>query len=119
MSKVSTSEIATLEELQIAIANVELRIQVAESEIRERWDRLPEESVKAATGSLLTLVLSSSMASGLMKLASTIVGVFGGKKDSKEGKKNTLSGIGKSLLKMGFLPIIELIFNILKRKKAS
>lgn len=119
MNKGSTSGIATLEELQSAMANVASRIQTAEEEIRERWERLPQESVKAAAGSILTLVLSNGMVSGIMKLTSTIIGLFGGKKDAKDEKKNGLSGIGGSLLKIALLPIIELIFNILKRKKSA
>ncbi len=119
MSKETTLNIRTIEELRSEMTRVEARIMVAENDLRERWNRLPAESVKAATGSVVTLVLANGLGSVLLKIVTTLVGNIR-KAATKEGEKTvTGSGIWGNLLQLGLIPIIELFYNILNNRKKN
>ena len=101
MSKETTLNIRTIEELRAEMTRVEARIMVAENDLHERWNRLPAESVKAATGSVLTLVLSNGLGSVLLKIITTMVTTVRTATAKEEGNATTRSGFWGNLLQIG------------------
>lgn len=117
MSKqVSVSRLKTTDDLDREIRLVKLRLKAHELDMKDRWKRLPEESIKATLGAVIPLFLRQKVASNTWSLVKGIAGLF------LKSNAGTVGGGLKDLLlgnakKWGILAGVQGLFNLIKNRK--
>lgn len=108
-------EINNLDDLHAEMRRVKQRISERENDLGERWDRLPEEAVKASVAAILPAFLSNQVASGVWKLVKGVYDLFKSNENEKTANtlKDTLLGGAKQV---GLFGILKLLFSMWKGK---
>ena len=68
MKSPDSTDINNLEDLHAEMRRVKHRIKDRENDLGERWNRLPEEAVKASITSILPAFMGKQVDSGVCKL---------------------------------------------------
>jgi hypothetical protein len=117
INQVSMSQINNSNDLEREIKLVKLRLKSHELDLKDRWKRLPEESIKATLGAVIPLFLRRKVASNTWSLIKGVAGLFFNKskvETSGGGWKDLLLGNAK---KWGVLAAAQGIFNAIKNRK--
>jgi hypothetical protein len=115
MKNPGNAEINNLEDLHTEMRRVKQRIKEREHDLGDRWNRLPEEVVKASVSAILPAFMGNQVASGVWKLMKGVYDFFHGNTRDKTGNawKDTLLGGAKQL---GLFGVLKLLFSFWKRK---
>ena len=107
--------INNLEDLHAEIRRVKHRIKEREHDLGERWNRLPEEAVKASVTAILPAFMGNQVASGVWKLLKVVYDLMKGGKNDETGTgwKETLASGAKQV---GLFGVLKLLFSIWKGK---
>ncbi|MDB5211195.1 MAG: hypothetical protein JWQ30_2022 [Sediminibacterium sp.] len=110
-----TTDINNLEDLHSEMRRVKQRINERENDLSARWNRLPEEAVKASVTAILPAFMGNQVASGVWKLVKAGYDFFYGDKNDKTGNswKDTLAGGAKQV---GLFGALKLLFSMWKGK---
>ncbi|RXK81206.1 hypothetical protein [Filimonas effusa] len=112
------SRIRTLNELEREIKLVKLRLKVHEADMKDRWKRLPEESIKATLGAVIPFFLRQKVASNTWSFIKVISNMF-----FSSSKTATVAGGGwKDILlgnakKWGILAGVQGVLKMIKNRK--
>jgi hypothetical protein len=114
MKNPDNTYIHNLEDLHAEMRRVKHRIKEREHDLGERWNRLPEEAVKASVSAVLPAFMGSQVASGIWKLVKGVYDLFIKSENGEAGStKNVLaSGIKQA----GLFGILKLLFSMWKGK---
>ena len=107
-----TSQEMLLEEMR----RVDQRIHAREKDLAERWNRLPEETVKASIAAVLPILIGNGLASGIWKLVKVGVDLVKGKKSDEPGNGESKSSILAGASKLGIFTMLKLLLNLWKGK---
>ncbi|MBC7720820.1 MAG: hypothetical protein H7068_02290, partial [Pedobacter sp.] len=66
------NSVTTLSDLQVEIKLLQNRVRTREIDLEERFQRLPEESLKATMGAILPAFINNKIASGTWQLLSSV-----------------------------------------------
>ncbi len=116
MPNPETTRITSQEMLREEMRRVDQRIRARENDLAERWNRLPEETVKATVGAILPIFIGKGLASGIWKLVKAGVDMVKGKKSDELGDGNSKNGILAGASKLGIFTVLKLLFNLWKGK---
>ena len=113
--KQPTRTMTTFATLKDEIKLVKSRIKNREIDLENRWQRLPEESVKATFSIVLPVFISNKIAGGTWQLIQGVVGLFFGSNKSGDAQ----STMGDTLLapakKISAFTLLKLVFSWLKK----
>lgn len=112
--------IQNLEDLQKEIRKVNGRIKQHELELKSRWERLPQESIKATLGAVIPLFLRNKVAGGTWTFLKAAVSMFIG---SKTKVADPLPGNWKSFLlgnakQLGIYAVLKGALNLVKKRSS-
>lgn len=117
INPVSPSVIRNSKDLEREIKLVKLRIKAHELDMKDRWKRLPEESIKATLGAIIPFFLRQKVASGTWALIKALSGMF---LSGKEQPASTAGGIKDILLgsakKWGVLAGVQGIIRLITKR---
>ncbi|MES2372546.1 MAG: hypothetical protein V4557_08200 [Bacteroidota bacterium] len=115
MKSPDNTNINNLEDLHAEMRRVKQSIRERERDLGERWNRLPEEAVKASVTAVLPAFMSNQVASGVWKLVKGVYDFFKGNENGEAGAevKNTLAG---GIKQVGLFSILKLLFSMWKGK---
>ena len=114
MKDPANTDINCLEDLHAEMRQVKMRIKARETDLVNRWNRLPEEAVKASVTAILPAFMGNQLASGVWKLVKGAYDFFKGKDDKNDNTwKDTLAGGARQA---GLFGILKLLFSIWKGK---
>ncbi|MEO7532044.1 MAG: hypothetical protein ABIS69_11550 [Sediminibacterium sp.] len=107
--------INSLEDLHSEMRRVKQRIKNRENDLGDRWNRLPEEAVKASITTILPAFMGSQVASGVWKLLKGAYDLLKGNENNATGStwKDTLAGGAKQA---GFFGVMKLLSTLWKGK---
>ncbi len=109
----SKNNITNLAELQAHIKLLKQNIKESETDFNNRWERLPQETIKVAVGWVIPFFLNNWMATGAWDLLKGIVPFFKKNKDKGgEDWKETVTGTTK---KFGVSAILKTLFGLIKK----
>ncbi len=105
--------INNLEDLHLAIRKSKMRLELKEARLMEKWNKLPEEALKAAAGSLIPLFLGNKMAGRAWQIVKGLSGyLFTSSSKEKDSAKKTLFSGAKQL---GIFAVLRAFYAILKK----
>ena len=116
MPNTESPRITSQKMLREEIRRVDQRIHARENDLAERWNRLPEETVKATVGAILPIFIGKGLASGIWKLVKAGVDMVKGKKSDGPGDGGLKSGMLAGASKLGIFAILKLLLNLWKGK---
>jgi len=108
------NDINTLDDLQAEIKQVRKRIKAKEQDLAQRWDKLPEETLKAATGLILPAFINNKIAGGTYKLVQGILGFILPSSSSKK-KDSWQDSLAAPAKQLGLFAVAKLVFNLFKK----
>lgn len=111
-----TPRITSQEMLREEIRRVDQRVRARENDLAQRLNRLPEETVKATVGAILSIFIGKGLASGIWKLVKAGVDMVKGKKGGEPGDGGSKSGMLAGASKLGIFAILKLLLNLWKGK---
>lgn len=107
--------VTTLSNLQAEMTLVKKRIRIREIDLEKRFQRLPEESLKATMGAVFPAIINNKIADGTWQLLRGIAGLFLGSNkpnDKQFSWKEILLSPAKNL---GIFTLLKLVFGWLKK----
>ena len=114
MMMTKTNTVQSLTDLKAEIKLVRSRVKTREIDLEQRWDKLPEESLKAAMGAVLPAFINDKIAGGTWQIVRAI-GSFIFSKD-EEGKTPFWKELlASSAQKFGLSAILKLILGFVKK----
>lgn len=118
INQVPPSRIRTATDLEREIKLVKLRIKAHEMDMKNRWKRLPEESIKATLGAVIPFFLKRKVAATTWSVLKGAAGLFFNSQApaaaAGKGLKDLLLGNAK---KWGLLAGVQGLFNMIKNRK--
>ena len=107
--------VTTLTDLQAEIKLVKKRIRTREIDLEERFQNLPEESLKATMGAVLPAFINNKIAGGTWQLLRGVAGLFFGQ-DKGTDKQASWEEIFLSPAKqLGIFALLKFVFGWLKK----
>ncbi len=115
MKNPGNSNINSLEDLHAEMREVKQRIRERENDLGDRWNRLPEETVKASVTAILPAFMGNQVASGIWKLVKGAYDLFvkNGDEKTEHPWKNTLASSAKQI---GLFGVLKMLFSMWKGK---
>lgn len=115
MKSPGNNDINSLEDLHAEMRRVKQRIRERENDLGNRWNRLPEEAVKASVTAILPAFMGNQVASGIWKLVKGAYDLFLANGDGKTGHpwKETLVSGAKQI---GLFGVLKMLFSMWKGK---
>lgn len=113
--KQPTSTITTFTSLRDEITLVKDRIKNSEIDLKKRWQRLPEESVKATLSIVLPVFISNKIAGGTWQLLQSVLGLFFGSNKSGDAQTVSRDALLAPAKKVGVFTLLKLVFGWLKK----
>ncbi len=114
MKTLRANTVQSLTDLQAEIKLVKSRIKTRETDLEQRWDKLPEESLKATMGAVLPAFINDKIAGGTWQIVRALTSFIFNK--NEEGKtpywKELLSS---SAQKFGLSAILKLVLGFTKK----
>ncbi|MES2330201.1 MAG: hypothetical protein V4539_11405 [Bacteroidota bacterium] len=109
------TDINNLEDLHSEMRSVKQRLKERENDLSDRWNRLPEETIKASVTAILPAFMGNQVASGVWKLVKGAYDLLKGNNDDESGTgwKETLAGGAKQV---GLFGVMKLLFSMWKGK---
>ncbi|GAC1397332.1 MAG: hypothetical protein NVSMB63_17770 [Sediminibacterium sp.] len=101
--------IQTQEDLNRAIRQVKQRIKKREQDLEQRWNRLPEETIKTTVGAILPVFISNRVAAVAWKLIKVLTGLLNGKTGGKPG--DWQERLRSSAKQLGFFGLLRLVLS--------
>lgn len=114
--KKDLSHINNIDDLKAEILATKIRIRQAELDFEDRWQRLPQESIKATLGSVIPLFLNNKIAGGTWSVLSTIFKMFLGKAD-KGGSDTLVGSLLKGSGKVGIFAALKTAYSLFAKRK--
>ena len=103
------NSVTTLSGLQAEIKLVKKRVRTREIDLEERFQRLPEESLKATVGAVLPTFINNKIASGTWQLLRSVARLFFGKNKANDSY-SFWTKVFLSLVKpLGILALLKLV----------
>lgn len=115
MTTTTTNSVQSLSELQTEIKHVRSRIKAREADLEKRWDKLPEESLKAAMGAVLPAFINDKIAGGTWQIVRAIGSLIFVKNKEGEAQPYWKELLGSSAKKFGLSAILKLALGFVKR----
>ncbi len=109
------NSVTTLNDLQAEIKLVKKRVRTREIDLEERFQRLPEESLKATMGAVLPAFINNKIAGGTWQLLRGVAGLFFGQ-DKANDKQSSWKDVFLSPAKqLGIFTLLKLAISWLKK----
>lgn len=109
------NKVQSLSDLQAEIKLVRSRIKLRETDLEKRWDKLPEESLKAAMGALLPAFINDKIASGTWQIVRAIGSFLFDKHKDGEAQPYWKELLASSAQKLGLSAILKLVLSFIKK----
>ena len=113
--KQPTRTMTTFATLKDEIKLVKSRIKNREIDLENRWQRLPEESVKATFSIVLPVFISNKIAGGTWQLFQSVLGLFFGSNKSSDAQSTLRDMLLGPAKKVGVFTLLKLVFRWLKK----
>ncbi len=95
--------------LRAAIQEVKQRIAAREQALEERWNKMPEESIRATLGLVLPIFMNNRLASGAWRVMRGAFRLLAGKTDGQgEFKEGLLSGARQ----LSVFAVLKFLYNL-------
>lgn len=115
--KHNLGHINNLDDLQQEIRLVNARIKLRERDLKDRWERLPQESIKATLGSVIPFFLRNKVAGNTWTLIKSAISLFKGAKTSKEVPADWKSFLLDNAKQLGWLAALKGIMGLVNKKR--
>ena len=109
-------KISSLDNLRTEMRRVEQRIDKNEKELSIRWNRLPEEAIKATIIGLIPGFLANGLGSNIWNLIKGLLKWTKGKNSQDSDQENPANEPFGAVATIGLLALFKMIFNKWKRK---
>ncbi|NNV57108.1 hypothetical protein [Limnovirga soli] len=120
MTPVNNTSHATIENMEDLTANIALvkaRIRIREKDLKERLDRLPEETVKSAISSVIPAFVSNLLPGKGIGLITSVAGLLLGKDTIQNG--NWIGAAGNIAKQIGLFTTLKSIYSLWRKKKPA
>jgi hypothetical protein len=108
------SYIDNLEDLQAQIKSVKITVKQKEKDLEERWNRLPQETLKSTVGAVVPFFLNNTVAAKTFNIIKTAGSLFFSRSAKEKGNiKETLFASAKQL---GLFTLLRTAYNIWRKK---
>jgi len=108
------SHIDNLEDLQAQIRSVKSSVKQREKDLEERWNRLPQETLKSTLGAVVPFFLNNTVAAKTFNIIKTAGSLVFNKSAKEKGSvKETLLASAKQL---GLFTLLRTAYNIWRKK---
>lgn len=110
-----TNTVQSLSDLQAEIKLVRSRVKTREADLEKRWDKLPEESLKAAMGAVLPAFINDKIAGGTWQIVRAIGSFLFDKHKDGEAQPYWKELLASSAQKFGLSAVLKLVLGFVKR----
>lgn len=117
--KHNLGHINNLDDLQKEIRLVNSRIKQQERELKSRWERLPQEAIKATLGSVIPFFLRNKVAGNTWTLLKSAVSLFMGGKSRKEVPADWKSFLLGNAKQLGIIAALKGIVGLVNKKRST
>ncbi len=100
--------------LRAAIKEVKQRITAGEQALEERWNKVPEESIKATLGLVLPVFMNSRLAAGTWRVMKGAFRLLAGKTDEQGGFKE---GLFSGARQLSVFAVLKFLYNLWTGRK--
>lgn len=117
--KYNLGHINNLEDLHQEIRQVKVRIRQRETDFKDRWKRLPEESIKATLGSIIPFFLRNKVAGTTWTLIKSALSLVKGAKTKSEEPGDWKSFLLGNVKQLGIIAALKGVVRLVNRKRSS
>ncbi|GGH79712.1 hypothetical protein HNQ91_005025 [Filimonas zeae] len=111
--------INNLADLQKEIQQVNTRIKLHEKDLKARWDRLPQETIKATLGSVIPFFLRNQVAGKTWTILKSAISLFAGAKDKKVNPTDWKGFLLANAKHLGLIAALRGLTGLVKKKKSD
>ncbi|WP_076379628.1 hypothetical protein [Filimonas lacunae] len=116
--KYNLGHINNLDDLQKEMRLVNTRIKQQEGDLKNRWERLPQETIKATLGSIIPFFLRNKVAGTTWSLIKNAVSLISGSKAKKEDAGDWKSFLVGNAKQLGVMAILRGAMNLISKKRS-
>jgi len=110
--------INNLNDLQKEIQLVNARIKQSEKDLKARWERLPQESIKATLGSVIPFFLRNQVAGKTWTLLKSAISLFAGSKEKKVAATDWKGFLLANAKQLGLIAALRGLAGFVKKKSS-
>lgn len=110
--------INNLNDLQKEIQMVNTRIKQQERDLKARWERLPQETIKATLGSVIPFFLRNQVAGKTWTLLKSAVSLFAGSKEKKVAVTDWKTFLLANAKQLGLIAALRGLSGLVKKKSS-
>ncbi len=101
-------------DLRAAIQEVKQRIAARERALEERWNKVPEESIKSTLGLVLPIFMNNRLAAGTWRVMRGAFRLLAGKTDGQGGFKE---GLFSGARQLSIFAVLKFLYNLWTGRK--
>lgn len=110
--------INNLNDLQKEIQLVNARVKQSEKDLKARWERLPQETIKATLGSVIPFFLRNQVAGKTWMLLKSAISLFAGSKEKKVAASDWKSFLLANAKQLGLIAALRGLAGLVKKKSS-